>query len=229
MLVFFDIDATLITTGGVGVKAMIDAGRDLYGPGFTADGVPFAGRLDPLILVDLLRLNGQEASRSKLDQFRAVYGKRLPGRLVPGVGRALPGVMDLLTSLERAEALTLGLLTGNFAETGTMKLTACGIDANRFTIRVWGDESPHDPPARDHLPGIGLERYRRLCGREVDPRHVVVIGDTPHDVACARAHGCRSIGVATGSFTIDALAASGADLAVPNLADTGAIRQWILS
>ena len=229
MLVFFDIDATLITTGGVGVKAMIDAGRDLYGPSFTADGVPFAGRLDPLILVDLLRLNGQEASRSNLDQFRAVYGKRLPERLVPGVGRALPGVMDLLTSLERAEALTLGLLTGNFAETGTMKLTACGIDANRFTIRVWGDESPHDPPARDHLPGIGLERYRHLCGHEVDPRHVVVIGDTPHDVACARAHGCRSIGVATGSFTIDALAASGADLVVPSLADTGAIREWILS
>lgn len=229
MLIFFDIDGTLITTSGVGIRAMLDAGRDLHGAAFRVEGVPFAGRLDPLIIRDLLSLNGVPLGEPRETAFRDAYRRRLTEYLVPGIGKALPGVMPLLDALEAEPGATNALLTGNFADTGTMKLAACGIDAARFSIQVWGDHSPHDPPARDHLPGVGLGRYRELQGRDLDPAHAVVIGDTPHDVACAKAHGCRSIGVATGQFSPDQLRASGADLAVPTLADTGALVRWIMS
>lgn len=229
MLIFFDIDATLITTGGVGIKAMVDAGRELFGAEFSSDGIQFAGRLDPLILIDMLERNGQKASPENLLAMRQAYGRHLPGHLAKGTGRSLPGVTALVSTLGDANGVTLGLLTGNFAETGLLKLTACGIETDRFTIRVWGDESPHTPPARNHLPGVGLSRYRERFGRAIEPGRVTVIGDTPHDIACAKAHGCRSLGVATGSFTVDALRACGADRVVQNLSDTPGIRDWLLS
>lgn len=229
MLIFFDIDATLITTGGVGIHAMVDAGRELFGPSFTVEGIPFAGRLDPLILVDMLTRNGCEVSKANLLAMREAYGRHLPGHLARGTGRSLPGVTPLVSSLSGAEGVVLGLLTGNFAETGLLKLSACGIHTERFTIRVWGDESPHHPPARDHLPGVGLTRYRERFGREIEPRRVTIIGDTPHDIACAKAHGCRSLGVATGSFTVQALQACGADRVVADLSDTASVQDWLLS
>src|SRR5579862_7389609 len=128
MLIFFDIDATLITTGGVGIKAMVQAGRELFGPGFTADGISFAGRLDPLIMADMLARSGCRVSTANLKAFRAAYTRHLPTFLAAGSGRSLPGVTPLVSRLVATEGVVLGLLTGNFAETGLMKLTACGID-----------------------------------------------------------------------------------------------------
>lgn len=229
MLIFFDIDATLITTGGVGIKAMVEAGRELFGPEFTAEGIQFAGRLDPLILRDMLVRNGREVNSANLDAMRAEYGRRLSRHLAAGTARSLPGVTSLVSNLSGAAGVVLGLLTGNFAETGLMKLTACGIETDRFTLRVWGDDSPHDPPERDHLPGVGLSRYRERFGREIAPQQVVIVGDTPHDIACAKAHGCRSLGVATGSFTLEQLRDSGADRVVPNLSDAAGVKDWLLS
>src|SRR5262245_27525801 len=101
MLIFFDIDATLITTGGAGIRAMVDAGRELFGPRFTAEGIRFAGRLDPLILDDMLALSGVEVSRANLDALRAAYPRHLERELAKGSGRALPGVLPLLDALER--------------------------------------------------------------------------------------------------------------------------------
>lgn len=227
MLIFFDIDATMITTGGVGIPAMIDAGRELFGPGFRADGIPFAGRLDPLIISDMLILSGQEPSPANMRAMRETYRRHLARYLKPGVGRALPGVLPLLDALEQRPETALGVLTGNFEETGSMKLRACGIDPSRFHIGVWGDDSPHHPPARDHLPAVGLSRYHSRFGRPADPRRTTVIGDTPHDIACARAHNCRSLGVATGQFSVDQLLGSGADLAVKDLSDTALVLDWL--
>jgi phosphoglycolate phosphatase-like HAD superfamily hydrolase len=162
--------------------------------------------------------------------FRDAYRRRLELRLQDRSRcRALPGVLDLLGALRRRRAITLGLLTGNYADTGSMKLRACGIEPEWFAVRVWGDDSPHEPPSRDHLPGIGLSRYADLRGARLDPGRATVIGDTPHDVACARAHGCRSLGVATGSFLADALRDAGADHVVRDLSDTESMLRWLLA
>ena len=229
MLIFFDIDATLIRTGGVGMKAMTDAGRGLFGSGFDQiDSVQFAGRLDPLILIDLLVANGQDPSPKNVIAMREAYGRELQRRLEePGVGQVLPGVAELVDAIDRLEDVALGLLTVNFEETGRMKLEACGIDTDRLPIRGWGDDSPHDPPAREHLPVVGMALYEERTGRSINPRHVTIIGDTPHDVSCARANGCSSLGVATGSYSRADLILAGASLVVEDLTETQEIVRWL--
>ncbi|MFN0131564.1 MAG: HAD family hydrolase [Phycisphaerales bacterium] len=228
MLILFDIDATLISTSGIGIGAMLNAGRDLFGPDFTGDGVPFAGRLDPLIIRDLLLANGRAHTADHIAAMKLGYARHLARALeTPGIGRALPGVLDLLAHLRAQPRFHLGLLTGNFEATGAHKLRACGVEPDWFPIRVWGDESPHEPPARAHLPPVAMSRHAARTGSAIDPSRVVIIGDTPHDVECARANGCRCLGVATGSFSVEALRNAGADMALPNLADLAAVRAFL--
>ncbi len=217
MLVLFDIDATLLVTKRSGLLAMRDAGVELHGPHFGTHDVDFAGRLDPLIVRDLLRANGADATPLAIRALRARYREHLVRRLgVPGVARALPGVHALLAALGERSDATMGLLTGNFPETGRLKLEASGIDPGQFRVCAWGDESPHHPPDREHLPPLAVSRFEAMRGRR--PRHVVIVGDTPHDVRCARANGCRCLGVATGLHDAGALA--GADLVLGDLSDT---------
>ena len=218
MLILFDIDATLITTGGVGVRAMGDAGRELFGAGFVETRIQYAGRLDPLILEDLLRDNQLEATEANMLAMRDGYRRHLERRLTTARALSLPGVTAILDALARLDSVTLGLLTGNFAETGSMKLRACGIDPDRFEVSVWGDQSPHRPARRDHLPPVGIQRFKEKKGRV--PRRTVIVGDTPHDVRCALENGCDCLAVATGGFPIEALRAAGARWAVPDLSST---------
>lgn len=226
MLILFDIDMTLITTGGSGMKAMVEAGRELYGPTFNADGIAFAGRLDPLIFSDLLTRHRVADTPEEHARLRRVYAAKLEQHLARGIARTLPGVMDLLKALEDTPA-TVGVLTGNFEETGGMKLRAAGIDPQRFTVRVWGDESPHTPARREHLVPVGVSRACAVRGEQLRCEQVVVIGDTPGDVACARAHGCRSLAVATGHYGVEKLAEAGASRVVSDLSDTREVLSWL--
>lgn len=228
VLILFDIDGTLITTGGVGIRAMVAAGRELFGPDFNADGIVFAGRLDPLILRDMFVQSGVPTKPENFAAIRNRYAMHLGRELAASTAkRSLPGILPLVESLRQDSSVTLGLLTGNFAETGSMKLRACGVEPDHFPIQAWGDESPHDPPARDHLPPIAIERDHRRRGRRLPGHAVTIIGDTPHDVSCAKAHGCRSLAVATGRSTTEDLTKAGADLVMPDLSDTRAVLSWL--
>lgn len=230
MLLLFDIDATMISTSGSGMGAMLDAGRELYGDSFSTAGIDFAGRLDPLIIADLFRKHAVDWTPHNIAEYRAVYQRHLVRRLEDQVtiARALPGVLPLLEELRKSTSLTLGVLTGNFAETGSLKLRRCGIEPAWFHLHVWGDESPSTPPTREDLPGVAMKKYLSNHGRPIAGEHVVVIGDTPHDVRCAKAHGCRSLAVATGSFTLDQLAACQPTRAVSTLADWRDVAQWLV-
>ncbi len=229
MLILLDIDMTMISTGGCGMKAMTDTGRELFGPTFSTDGISFAGRLDPLIISDMFLKHGIQDAPERHREFRSIYKGHLERRLAtPSIGRSLPGVQDLIAVLSRRPEVTLGVLTGNFEETGSMKLRACGIDPAIFAVAVWGDESPHHPPKREHLVPVGITRAERHRGSRLHPKQVVVIGDTPHDIHCARVHGCRSLGVATGHSTLDELRAAGADLALSDLSSTPSVLDWLL-
>jgi phosphoglycolate phosphatase len=220
-LVLFDIDATLLKTDGAGMAAMADAGRELFGPGFSADGIDFAGRLDPLLFRELMGVNGVSWTAAAESRMREVYRGHLQRRLASATNaRALPGALDLVQAVREARTHEMGVLTGNFQETGSLKLGACGLDPKWFTVCAWGDDSPHEPPARDHLPPVAMRRYRELLGVEVDPAEVTIVGDTPHDVRCARVNGCRCVGVATGKYSMDELATAGAGWVVADLTDT---------
>lgn len=226
-LILFDIDATLITTGGVGLLAMQDAGRELFGT-FEIAGLDFAGRLDPALIGEMFALNGIDVTDTTRIPFCALYQQRLAWHLERcEVKRALPGVMDLLSALRGRAGVTLGLLTGNFEESGIRKIRACGIDSEQFEVAAWGDDSPHTPPDRAHLPPVAMQRYAKRFSREIHPSRVTIIGDTQHDVRCAKVSGCRSIAVATGRATLDDLRAHSPDLALQNLAETDRIVKWL--
>lgn len=240
-LFLFDIDSTLLTTDGAGMRAMAAAGRWLCGPGFSADGVDYAGRLDPAIIEDLLVVNGVSSNPELLREFRARYVAELDLGLVGvGRGRMMPGVDDLLRRLEARRDAVLGLLTGNIEEGGLLKMAASGIDASRFVIRVWGDSPWREgngwdldergaPPSRNDLPPVACAEYARVFGQPIEPSHITIIGDTPHDVACARVNGCRSLGVATGRYSMEELASAGADRVVADLSSVDDVLTWLVS
>ena len=233
MLVLFDIDGTLITSraevqdggsrDGVGTASMVEAGRNLYGPHFTLEGIEIAGRLDALIWRDAAARNGVNNPEGEHDRFRAEYARILQARLRAGAPvRLLPGVRQLVNEFARIEQLTLGLLTGNYPETGRMKLEAAGLKTSVFKIGAWGC----DGDSRRALTTVAIRAFREQSGSEIDRQSVVIIGDTPHDVDCAKAHGCRALAVATGAFDMAQLRSAGADLVVPDLSDFGAILHW---
>jgi len=225
MLILFDIDGTLLLTQSAGVHAMDDAGRELYGDQFTMDGIQFSGRLDSLIWKDLVQLNRVDDSDANHDRFRALYGKHLHRRLHESpVALLLPGVKDLVHQLTDTKPVTLGLLTGNYPETGRLKIERAGLDPDLFVVAAWGI----DGATRRDLPPVAMQRHREQSGHEIAPENVVIIGDTPYDIDCARHNGCRSIGVATGQFEVEELKASGADLAVDDLTDTAELLRWML-
>lgn len=225
MLILFDIDLTLVKTSGAGLAAMAEAGRAVFGAPLERNGVDFAGRLDPVILRELISSNGHEPTPDAVGSIRAAYVDLLP-RFLEGRSEPLPGAHSLVDRLAATKGVTIGLLTGNFEESGRLKLEACGFDPDRFTVCVWGDDSPHDPPAREHLPPVGVARYAALHGER--PAETVIIGDTRHDVSCALANGCRVLAVATGSTDADTLRAVGAHFVSDDLTDTGTLAAWLL-
>lgn len=236
MLLLFDIDQTMIDTQGAGKRAMLGAGRELFGSSFSFEGIAVAGRLDPLIVHDLFAANGVRDTREAREMFRRRYVERLGEELNAPGSRVLPGVVSLLTSLRERHAneATLGVLTGNWEESGRLKLDRLGVKSDWFAVHVWGDEGrPREGgalPRREDLVPVGFERYEKHHGgrRVLRPEQVVVIGDTEHDIACARAHGCRSLGVGTGRTSAEELARAGADLALPTLEDTSGVIAWLL-
>ncbi len=233
MVLFFDIDGTLLSTTGCGVAAMQIAARRRFGESFSFDGIPVAGRLDPLIISDALVRNGIADTGEHHRVLRAEYGAILGEMLHERAeAAALPGVHDLLAALAepaRHGHVTLALLTGNFEETGLLKLRRCGIEPDLFAFGVYGDHAPTSPPAREDLVPVGMERARRRRNRALSSGEFVVIGDTPHDVRCAVVHGGRSLAVATGRSSVQELRDAGADLAVPDLRETRRLVDWILS
>lgn len=223
-LYLFDIDGTLLITRGLGIRAMELAGQDLFGSSFAVSGVDFAGSLDPLLFDELITRNRVADTPASRAGLRTRYSLRLTELLAasPADATALPGIAPLLAGVAADPRITLGLLTGNFAETGRLKLRHCGIDPDVFQLHVWGDESPHPRPSRDHLPAVAHQRMHAR-GRAIHPQCTVVIGDTPHDIRCAAANGCRAAAVATGKYSVAQLQSAGADHVFHDLSDTAAV------
>jgi phosphoglycolate phosphatase len=216
-LLLFDIDGTLITTGGAGYRAMKRAVAHTLGDQRSLDGIPVAGRTDSIILRDAMAVLGQPALTLDVrDRIRDVYCGFLREEieLVGGGPGVLPGVRDLLGRLVDDPAYHVALLTGNFSQSARIKLGY--FDLWRFF--AWGAYGEDAVDRNDLLP-VALERYRTRTGQAIDASAVVIIGDTPNDVAVARAGGTRSVCVTTGQYDRDALIAAGADVVFHDFSD----------
>ncbi len=205
-LLLFDIDCTLIDTGGAGMAALREAACEVFG----AEGpeLDLAGSTDSGIVAGMLDHFGSDVSH---EEFYQVYLRKLSPNLRLFSGSILPGVDTLLSDLARSE-FTLGLLTGNIAAGAKAKMIHYGLDAY-FDVGAYGDDH-HD---RNKLGPIALERARRYYKKEFSPENTIVIGDTPKDIACGKALGAVTLAVATGGFGVQDLTDHGADLVVETL------------
>ena len=219
-LLLFDVDQTLLHSGGAGSLAMRRAFHELYGieDGFAR--TEFSGRTDQHILRSALVQHGLLADgqrfAAELARFQDVYYSLLPQTLAEGEGRVLPGVVELLRALTERDDARLGLATGNFREACFMKLRHFRLDEH-LTQGGFGD----DAEDRGEMVRIAIERVAN--GAQVDPRSVWVIGDTPLDIAAAQANGARCLAVATGPVDANRLRMCGADIAVDDLSDVEAV------
>lgn len=231
MLILFDIDMTLLETDHIGINLLEAAGRELFSPDFTAEGVVFGGGLDPVIIAAMLERNGVPTTAQRINDMRAHYHNGLKAHASRrAIARPLPGAHELV-SATRAHASNpaIGVLTGNYPETGAIKLSSAGFDPAHFSINAWGDASPHPEPLRSHLPPVAIKNYRAAKSRDINPQQVLIIGDTAHDVTCALDNHCRVLAVATGHATRQELEEAGAHLVVDDLTDTPRLLEWIMN
>lgn len=221
----FDIDGTLIHTGGAGMAALRDGLRAAFGVAEPTESVAIHGRTDRGITRDLFRFHGIEDKPEHWERFREAYLQVLPERLAQRPGTVLPGIVALLKTLKLRDDVTLGLLTGNTREGARIKLSHYGLDGY-FDFGGFGDRHlERDDVAREAL----AEVKNRLDGR-VDLDRVWVIGDTPTDVSCGQAIGARTIAVATGNHTREELAAAGPDHLANDFSDPEPVLSlWRLS
>jgi phosphoglycolate phosphatase len=215
MLFLFDIDGTLIKTGGAGLLAFERAAVELLDAAGVLGGISFAGQTDPRLVEHVFQAKlGRAASAEDIERFLERYLSYLPTFLVDATYQVLPGVHAALDHLEERGAL-LGLATGNVERGARIKLSHADL-WRRFRLGGFGSDSAD----RAELVARAIERGERHAGRSLDRRReIVVIGDTPKDVAAAHACGVPAIGVATGppTYTAAALAAAGADWVMETL------------
>ena len=224
-LVLFDIDGTLLT-GGPAKEAFHLALLEVFGTAGPIDTWDFSGKTDPQIARELLTEAGLECHRidSGLPSLWSQYVYELETRLPSLPPRAHPGVVALLSHLGEVEETPLGLLTGNVREGARLKLTAAGLHS-WFAVGAYGS----DHESRNELPPIALRRARDHWGIEFPAGSMVVIGDTPRDVACGRLAGARTIAVATGRFDTEVLERAGPDHVLPDFRDTGRVLEAIVN
>jgi phosphoglycolate phosphatase-like HAD superfamily hydrolase len=184
------------------------------------DRVRFDGKTDPQIVAELLEVAGHSAPRSSdwVTTLCRRYVDLLELELKRGSSRTtvMPGVHALLDRLEAESGVVLGLLTGNWAEGAKLKLRAAGLDPDRFRVGAFGSDAAERPD----LPPIAAARAQSYFGRVPTGSEVVIIGDTPADIACGRCIDARTVAVATGSFSMADLKACGAYAVFPDLSDT---------
>lgn len=225
-LVLFDIDGTLLRSDGAGRRAIHRALIEVFGSTGPAD-YWFDGKTDPQIVHDLMRVAGHSDERidRDMDALLARYVQHLHGELhAPGhEPRPLPGVPELLDALDARDDVVLGLLTGNIEPGARAKLQAVGIDPARFVVGAFGSDHAHRPA----LPAIARDRTREQLGIHVHGDRILVIGDTPADLTCGQAIGAAAIGVATGRYSVEQLAAYNPLAVFRDLADTDAVLRVI--
>jgi phosphoglycolate phosphatase len=225
-LILWDIDGTLLYSGGVAGEAFRAAMERVYGRASVADRLSYAGKTDQQIILETFAGRDHLELLGVLDHFTTIYLAELNERREAffARGRVLDGVVPVLEQLASRQMIQ-SLLTGNLQPVARLKLDMTGlIDYFDFDTGAYGS----DHHIRANLVPVAAARAERRYGRPFAGRDVVVIGDTPNDIDCGRAAGARTVAVATGPFGADELRAHGADAVLPSLADTAAAVAAIL-
>ena len=220
IVVMFDIDGTLLRTRGSSIRAMKRAAEKVFGTPGAFEEVECAGRLDPHIITDALRPFNIVPTEAEWRQFKELYFCAL--REEQSNFRLVTGADRLIEDLRQRKNVLLGLATGNFTESAFIKIEGVGLRPEWFVANAFGEEVPD----RASLVALAIKRAKRWAADHIE--RAVVVGDTPRDIAAAKANSCLCVAVATGRYSMEALAEAGADLCVPSLEPTPALMNFLL-
>ena len=223
-LFLFDIDGTLLTSGGAGAGALADAMMTRFEIDEDFIGIMLAGATDELIARALLTKHGIEVTAENTAALLDSYLHHLPHRLPRHSGKLLPGIVPLLDALRAREDVVLALLTGNLVRGAKIKLGHFGV-WDYFEFGAFADDH-HD---RNELGKYAQARAIEKHGEEFPPDRIFVIGDTPRDIECGRAIGARTVAIATGDYSRAQLEVHNPDFLFDDLADTKAVLVTLFS
>ena len=227
--VLFDIDGTLVQTGGAGQLAFAETFADEFRVPKLSGAVPFAGRSDRAIAFELMRVHDVPPTEDNWEKFRTAYLERLPSALTRRQGQVLPGVVELLDELEKHSHPLVGLLTGNLHDGAMHKLSYYGL-INRFGFGGYGDLCDE----RCDIAAAALAEAQRAAANKNGHANgnrlmgAMVIGDTVHDISCARSINAFAVAVPTGNTSRETLAAAKPDLLLEDLSDAGPLLDVVL-
>jgi phosphoglycolate phosphatase len=225
-LVLWDIDHTLIDTGGVGREIYQEAFEQVTGQPMKRQA-DISGRTEPDIFRDTLALHDLESSAESLERFADAMaaGYWAKKSLMRRRGHALPGAAAALAALDRVPGIVQSVLTGNFKPVAITKLITFGLDAHiDFEVGAYGS----DDSVRARLAEVARRRAAAKYRTAFDQRATVLIGDTPSDVAAGRDAGAFVIAVASGGSSMDELRAAEAEVVLPDLTDTDTLVRVVL-
>jgi phosphoglycolate phosphatase-like HAD superfamily hydrolase len=224
-LVLWDIDGTLVYMDRAGERALLITIQELYGRDLGGHlPVDLRGRTDTSIMRDLFKYLDVPGNEAEEARFKAAYLSHMPTTMPAGNARVLAGIREALDAIHAHPEIHQALLTGNLREGAKLKLTFLGL-WDYFEFGAFADDSP----VRDELGPFALRRAKEKLGITFPPERVFIIGDTPHDIACGKAIGAKTIAVATGSFTVEQLAALNPTHTFADLSDTKALLAALLA
>jgi phosphoglycolate phosphatase len=227
-LVLFDIDGTMLRSGGAGRASLEAALLKVFGS-HGGEGYHYDGKTDRQIVRELMRGEGHsdEWIDKRMDELLDLYIQGLHGELESRAHQVAiyPGVTELLDELEAREDVVIGLLTGNIERGAHTKLRAAGIDPSRFKVNAFGSDHEHRP----ELPPVAQRRAKEILGVNLPGESLFVIGDTPADIACGRSIGARAIAVATGRYSVPELSEHDPYAVFEDLSNTTAVINVIYS
>lgn len=206
-LILFDIDGTLIDSGGAGTRSLNAAFREMFSIDDAFGGISMAGRTDVEIIRTALLKHGFPDDDGEIPAMMDAYVGHLRREIENKRRHIKPGIMDALKELSETGGVALALLTGNIERGARVKLDSFGLN-EYFPFGAFGS----DEDDRDRLLPVATGRFREHYGMDIGFADCLVVGDTPRDVRCAKVHGARSVAVATGSYSYEALLETDADI-----------------
>ncbi|MEW4488510.1 HAD hydrolase-like protein [Thalassoglobus sp. JC818] len=221
-VLLFDIDGTLLNSGGAGQYAMEQALLEVFGVAGPYENILAAGRTDRAITTDLFSHHKIDPSEANWSTFQEAYFRHLPEALGKLDGVVLPGIVDLLDGLAANPNVTLGLLTGNFQTGADLKLRHYQLD-HHFAFGGFGDNHFD----RDDVARLAMEAACTHLSRTVPGESIWVIGDTPSDIKCGRAIGAKVVAVSTGIYSYEVLEEAGPDFLFTDFSDVVAVTECL--
>jgi phosphoglycolate phosphatase len=225
LLVLWDVDGTLLSSDGISAATMRETMREIVGPAAPIARIDYAGKTDWQIIRESLPGLSPDLINLRLHEFIAAYTRRFEAQRVALAARArlFPGVVAALEAL--SGTVRQAPLTGNVTSVARLKLESVGLLTwLDVAAGAYGDDHHHRPALVPIAAARAAERY----GRSFSDRQIVIVGDTPHDIACGQANGTRTVAVATGPYSLAELSSHNPDVVLPNLLDTAAVVNAVL-